>query len=157
MSGHRGVERQRSITYPAPTRVPRVRERGPVRVLLDTHAFLWWLVDDPRLSATARKILAGGHSELFLSAASAWEIAIKARLGRLSLPEGLSSYMADQLRANRITSLPVSVDHALYVRHLPDHHRDPFDRLLVAQSIIENLPLVTKDRILAKYDLEVVW
>jgi PIN domain nuclease of toxin-antitoxin system len=101
--------------------------------------------------------MAGGDTELILSAASAWEIAVKARLGRLRLPENLSSYMADQLRTNRISSLAVTFDHALYVRHLPDHHRDPFDRLLVAQSMLENLPIVTGDRMLAKYDVEVVW
>jgi len=157
MSGRQKAKRRQASIYAAPTRAARVRERGPTRVLLDTHAFLWWIVDDPRLSSSARELMAGGDSELMLSAASAWEIAIKARLGRLRLPEGLSGYMADQLRANRITTLPVSFDHALYVRHLPDHHHDPFDRLLVAQSMLEDLPIVTGDRNLARYDIEVVW
>jgi PIN domain nuclease of toxin-antitoxin system len=147
----------RSTRYPAASKAPRVRERVASRLLLDTHAFLWWVGDDPRLSATARRTLLTGASQLFLSAASAWEIAVKAELGKLRFNRELESFMADHLQANRITALPVSIDHALYVRHLPNHHRDPFDRLLVAQSLLEDLPLVTGDRILARYGVKVVW
>jgi PIN domain nuclease of toxin-antitoxin system len=157
MSGRRPGGRGRVARYPAPGKLPRVRERAAARVLLDTHAFLWWVGDDPRLSDTARRTLIASDSELFLSTASAWEIAIKVGLGRLTFKVELERFIADHLQANRITPLPITLEHALYVRHLPDHHRDPFDRLLVAQSILEDLPIVTGDRTLARYDIEVVW
>jgi PIN domain nuclease of toxin-antitoxin system len=118
---------------------------------------LWWVGDDPRLSATARRALLTSGSQLFLSAASAWEIAIKAELGKLRFNRELESFMADHLQSNRITALPVSIDHALYVRHLPNHHRDPFDRVLVAQAMLEGMAIVSGDRVLAKYDVEVLW
>ena len=105
----------------------------------------------------ARKAIAASGAELVLSVVSVWEIAIKMALGKFSLDEDLEGFIMEALEANRVVPLPVSMNHALYVSHLPDHHRDPFDRLLVAQSMIERLPIVTADRNLAKYDVEVVW
>jgi len=105
--------------------------------LLDTHALLWWLADDIRLADAARAAIADSANDAFVSAASAWEIAIKARLGKVSMPDDLG----EQLAANSFTPLPVQLTHALAVRHLPDHHRDPFDRLLVAQAQVEGLTL----------------
>lgn len=128
-----------------------------MKALLDTHVFLWWIGDDRRLSATARKLIADGGNELFFSAASGWEIAIKASLGRITLPDKPEKFIAEQLSENAIQSLPVSMEHALYVVTLPYHHRDPFDRLLVAQSKLENLPIVTTDRHIAKYGIRVLW
>jgi PIN domain nuclease of toxin-antitoxin system len=128
-----------------------------MRVLLDTHAFLWWITDDPRLSARARQIIGKGENHLFLSAASGWEIAIKAKLGRLQLPEDLVRFIAEQMALNAIESLPIQMAHTLHVYRLPEYHRDPFDRLLVAQGKLERLPILTADRQIAQYDVETIW
>jgi PIN domain nuclease of toxin-antitoxin system len=128
-----------------------------LRVLLDTHAFLWWIGDDPRLSERAREVLSDGDNDLVFSAASGWEIAIKARLGRLHVPGDLNTYLFRQLTENYTSVLPVHLSHALRVHALPDHHRDPFDRLLVAQAIVEEIPLLSADPRIARYPVEVVW
>jgi PIN domain nuclease of toxin-antitoxin system len=125
--------------------------------LLDTHAFLWWIGDDPRLSERAREVLSDGDNDLVFSAASGWEIAIKARLGRLHVPGDLNTYLVRQLTENYTSVLPVHLSHALRVHALPDHHRDPFDRLLVAQAIVEEIPLLSADPRIARYPVEVVW
>lgn len=128
-----------------------------MRVLLDTHAFLWWIGDDPRLSERAREVLSDGDNDLVFSAASGWEIAIKARLGRLHVPGDLNTYLVRQLTENYTSVLPVHLSHALRVHALPEHHRDPFDRLLVAQAIVEEIPLLSADPRIARYPVEVVW
>lgn len=128
-----------------------------MRALLDTHAFLWWISDDRRLSEKARAIIADGHNELFFSAASGWEISIKAGLGRLDIPDNLERFIADQLSRNAIAALPIYLSHALHTRTLPDHHRDPFDRVLVSQAILEKMPLLSADPQIARYSVEVVW
>jgi PIN domain nuclease of toxin-antitoxin system len=124
--------------------------------LLDTHAFLWWIGDDPRLSERAREVFSDGDNDLVFSAASGWEIAIKARLGRLHVPGDLNTYLVRQLTENYTSVLPVHLSHALRVHALPDHHRDPFDRLLVAQAIVEEIPLLSADPRIARYPVEVV-
>jgi PIN domain nuclease of toxin-antitoxin system len=123
-----------------------------VRLLLDTHPLLWWLADDPRLADPARSEIADPANDVFVSAASAWEIAIKAGIGKLSLPHDLE----EQLAASSISPLPILVRHALAVRDLPEHHRDPFDRLLVAQARIEDLTIVTADPCIPRYDVSVL-
>ena len=123
-----------------------------MRLLLDTHALLWWLSDDARLARPARAAIADAANDVYVSAATAWELAIKARLGKVSMPDDLG----EQLSANALVPLPVQVRHALAVRYLPDHHRDPFDRLLVAQAQIEGLTLVTADQSILRYDVAVV-
>ncbi|NVM20682.1 MAG: type II toxin-antitoxin system VapC family toxin [Desulfobacterales bacterium] len=128
-----------------------------MKALLDTHAFLWWITDDPRLSPRAREIIGDGNTELYLSAASGWEMAIKAGLGRLHLTDSLERIISEQLAANAIYSLPVQMSHALHVYTLPGHHRDPFDRILISQAILEHLPLLTIDPEIAKYTAEVLW
>ena len=128
-----------------------------MRALLDTHAFLWWISDDPRLSEKAREIIADGHNDLFFSAASGWEISIKAGLGRLEVPENLQRFIADQLSRNAIQVLPIYLSHALHTGTLPVHHRDPFDRILVSQAILEEMPLLSADSHLSRYLVEVVW
>ena len=125
--------------------------------MLDTHAFLWWIGDDPRLSERAREVFSDGDNDLVFSAASGWEIAIKARLGRLQVPGDLNTYLLRQLTENYTSVLPVHLSHALRVYALPDHHRDPFDRLLVAQAIVEEIPLLSADPRIARYPVEVVW
>ncbi len=110
-------------------------------LLLDTHAFLWWLDDPELLSKPARKAIGDGKNTVYVSAAVAWEIAIKKALGKLDAPDDLETAMA----ANRFLPLAVTIPHALAVRSLPDIHRDPFDRLLIAQAKIEGIKFVSRD------------
>lgn len=128
-----------------------------MRFLLDTHVFLWWNSDVSKLSPKALKVLEDGENELFVSAASAWEIAIKAARGSLILPEAPALYLSSRIRHHAMQSLAIEIDHALHVYTLPPLHRDPFDRLLIAQSQIELLPLITADANIARYDITVVW
>ena len=128
-----------------------------MRLLLDTHAFLWWVADDPRLPERARAVIAAGDNEIFFSAASAWEIAIKAGLGRVEVPEPLAEFINGQLYANSFEALPVHLRHAAAVATLPDVHKDPFYRMLLAQAIQEGLTLVSGDEQVAGYGVEVVW
>ncbi len=116
-----------------------------MRVLLDTHTFLWWVSDSSQLSPRALEIVADGSNELFLSSASGWEIAIKAQLGKLQLPSAPEHFVPEQLVLNAMESLPIHLSHSLHVYNLPPMHRDPFDRILVAQSQLEHMPIVTLD------------
>lgn len=125
-------------------------------LLLDTHAFLWFVTGDSRLSRPARAALERDGTRLCISAASVWEMAIKSSLGRLSLPGPLRDYLAEK-GAEGFDLLPVDWLHAAAVERLPFHHRDPFDRLLVAQALVEGLPIVTRDRVFRKYGAKVVW
>jgi PIN domain nuclease of toxin-antitoxin system len=127
-----------------------------MKLLLDTHAFLWFVAGDERLSRAARRALENKTAELYLSAASVWEMAIKSELGRLTLPAPLEMYVAEKV-ASGFRMLPVEWQHAAAVEKLPPHHRDPFDRLLVAQSLVENLSLVTGDTAFSPYGVKVVW
>jgi len=128
-----------------------------MKALLDTHTFLWWITDDVRLSPHARTVIADGNNELFLSAASGWEIAIKAKLGKIQLPSDPTSFVPKQLRINAIEPLAVQMAHALHVYLLPKHHRDPFDRILVAQAQAERMAIITADRQIAQYAVEILW
>jgi len=128
-----------------------------MKALLDTHVFLWWITDDPRLSPRVREIIADGANELYLSAASGWEIAIKAKLGRLRLPDDPERFILKHLELNAIKTLPVQMIHALHVYKLPEHHRDPFDRLLIAQAQLEKVPILTADPQISRYEVEVIW
>jgi PIN domain nuclease of toxin-antitoxin system len=128
-----------------------------MRILLDTHVFLWWIVDDPRLSPRCVELMVDGGNELLLSAASGWEIAIKAGLGRLKTPEPLERFLIEQLFHNRVEALSVQLSHALHVHTLPSLHRDPFDRLLIAQAQVERLPILSADQQIAQYAVEVIW
>lgn len=128
-----------------------------MRVLLDTHAFLWFITGDARLSGHARQVLSTGGNQVLLSVASVWEIAIKVAIGRLPLTLPLDAFIPDQLLLNRIELLPISLEHALQVAHLPPHHRDPFDRLLIAQAIREGIPLVSADQAFDAYPVQRSW
>ena len=128
-----------------------------MRALLDTHTFLWWNLDDPLLSAEARTIIGTGQNEIFLSAASAWEIAIKAAKGRLKLPEPPEKYVSDRMRLHHFSALPVELSHALEVYRLPPIHTDPFDWLLIAQSQLEDLPILTANADIGRYQVQVIW
>jgi PIN domain nuclease of toxin-antitoxin system len=122
------------------------------QLLLDTHAFIWWRENSPRLGADARGRIASA-SLVFVSVASAWEAAIKIALGRLKLPESFEAGVT----ASRFDKLPIAFRHTEVGATLPHHHNDPFDRMLVAQAICERLTLVTHDRRLAPYALDVLW
>ena len=124
-------------------------------VLLDTHAFLWWIADAPRLSRRARKAIA--DSACLLSIASCWEMAIKASLGRLEVPQPLDRFIQQQLEINGFHLLPVSLEHAAGVRDLPFHHRDPFDRLIAAQARHEEMAVVTVDPVFTRYGVKRIW
>jgi PIN domain nuclease of toxin-antitoxin system len=117
-----------------------------MRLLLDTHVLLWWLADDPALSKQARQLIAN-EPEVFASAASAWEIAIKRALGKLEAPEDLPAALA----AGGIGRLPIEFEHAAIAGALPRHHDDPFDRMLVAQAQHEGLTLLTNDTRISRY------
>ena len=127
-----------------------------MRLLVDTHAFLWFVSGDSKLSRTARRALEAPNVQLHLSAASVWEIAIKSSLGRVTLPAPVTQYVADKAQTG-LHLLPVEWAHAAAVEHLPFHHRDPIDRLLVAQAQAERLPVVTRDRIFRQYGITVIW
>jgi PIN domain nuclease of toxin-antitoxin system len=114
-------------------------------------------MDDPQLSNAARQFIADGRNELFFSATSAWEIAIKAARGKLTLPEAPERYVASRLARHRFQPLPVQLSHALRVYDLPDLHRDPFDQLLVVQSQMEGLPILTAYESIRRYAVETVW
>lgn len=128
-----------------------------MKLLLDTHAFLWWICDDGRLSGRARALLADGQNEVYFSAASAWELAIKAGAGRVVLPGDPERFVAEQVAANAFQVLPVHIRHALKVFSLPPLHRDPFDRMLVAQAVVEEMPILSADAQLARYPVEIIW
>ncbi len=127
-----------------------------MRYLLDTHAFLWIAQDDPRLDANVRALFADVGNEIFLSAASVWEMAIKASVGKLTLAAPLTRLVAGGLERG-IRLLAVSCDHAYRLEHLAFHHRDPFDRLLVAQASHEGMQLVSRDPKLDAYPATRVW
>ena len=128
-----------------------------MKALLDTHTFLWWNLNDPQLSETAREFISDGRNEVFLSAASVWEIAIKYGRARLELPEFPEKYVAQRISQHRFSSLPIQVSHAARVYRLPDIHTDPFDRLLIVQSQLEEMPLLTADLQIAQYEVNVIW
>lgn len=123
---------------------------------MDTHIWLWMLTEPDRLASTTRHLVEDSAEVLFLSAASAWEISIKYGIGKLDLPEPPRTYIPDRVRRSGVTPLAVEHDHATRVADLPDHHRDPFDRLLVAQAQALRIPVITADRQLTAYDVETV-
>ena len=123
-----------------------------MNLLLDTHVLLWWLDDPALLSVKARAAIADGSNTVYVSAAAAWEIAIKRALGRLDAPDDLEEMMAEE----RFLPLPIRVRHALAVASLPPIHLDPFDRIQVAQAQLENLMLATRDPFIGRYDVPVL-
>jgi PIN domain nuclease of toxin-antitoxin system len=125
-------------------------------VLLDTHVFLWMQVQPERFSSDALELLEDGRNELVLSAASSWEISIKSALGRLDLPEAPSIYVPKRMRSSGVSPLAIEHSHALGVAELPPHHRDPFDRMLVAQAQIENVPLMSADWAFVDYGIDLI-
>lgn len=122
-----------------------------MRLLLDTHVWLWVTTNDARLSQSAREAIEDRKNEVYVSAATAWEVAIKYRLGKLALPLPPHEYVSTMMAREGFLPLAITIPHAAAVASLPDHHRDPFDRLLIAQALHENLVLVTVDPIVRSY------
>ncbi|MFY9912708.1 MAG: type II toxin-antitoxin system VapC family toxin [Candidatus Sulfotelmatobacter sp.] len=127
-----------------------------MKAILDTHAFLWALAGDAKMSRHARDVFAES-TDLLLSIASLWEILIKVQSGKLNFPRPAGPYVVSRMVENRIKSLPISIDHLLTLEKLPMHHRDPFDRMLIAQSMEEDCPIITADPMFKQYAIEVIW
>ena len=123
-----------------------------MKLLLDTHTLIWWLTNDSTLSQTARKAIANPDNLIFVSAASAWEIAIKKTIGKLQAPDDL----AEQIQQKDFLPLPIEISHALKVEQLPLHHHDHFDRILIAQAMAEKMKIITRDRKFDAYEVETI-
>ncbi|MBE9030656.1 type II toxin-antitoxin system VapC family toxin [filamentous cyanobacterium LEGE 11480] len=128
-----------------------------MKALLDTHAFLWWVTNDAQLSQTAKDTIANPDNTIIFSVINAWEIIIKQGTDKLSLPEPAETYIPSRITANQLVVLPVQLPYILQVSSLPDLHRDPFDRLLVAQSQVEQIPIISVDRFIRQYPVSVIW
>jgi PIN domain nuclease of toxin-antitoxin system len=128
-----------------------------VNLLLDTHSFIWFVEDSPSLSAQARALIEEPTNAVFFSMASVWEMAIKVSLGKLHLSQPFDLFIPNQLLLNDITILDITVNHTLRVATLPFHHRDPFDRLLIAQSLVERMPCVSIDSVFDTYSVDRLW
>jgi PIN domain nuclease of toxin-antitoxin system len=127
-----------------------------MRLLLDTCTFLWLISDAPRLSGRARELFRAPDNEVYLSAASAWEIAIKHGLGRLPM-KSPERFVRDMREAHGVAPLPIDEESALHVSHLPALHRDPFDRMLVSQAIVHGLAILTPDPLVTQYPARTIW
>jgi PIN domain nuclease of toxin-antitoxin system len=127
-----------------------------VRALVDTHVLLWFASGDRRLSAAARAFIEADDAEPVISAACVWEMAVKAGLGKLDLPMPVDDYVAAQV-ARGYRTLSVTAAHAAAVEELPWHHRDPFDRMLVAQALLERVPIATRDPVFKRYGVTTIW
>jgi PIN domain nuclease of toxin-antitoxin system len=128
-----------------------------MRLLLDTHAALWWVDDAPSLSRRARAAIADPANECLFSVASVWEMAIKQSLGKLSLTTELREFVSRHFAGNGFRELAIELTHVARVARLPFHHRDPFDRLLAAQAACESLAIVSRDAVFRRYGVERVW
>ncbi|MEX1046211.1 MAG: type II toxin-antitoxin system VapC family toxin [Actinomycetota bacterium] len=128
-----------------------------MRVLLDTHAFIWWIGDDAKLSPDARQLVSDGSNEVFFSAVSAWEILLKKGLERVEIPEPLEPFITSQVLANAFQVLPINLRHVFALSALPDVHQDPFDRMLVSQAVADDLTILSADRHFQAYPVDVVW
>ena len=124
--------------------------------LLDTHVLLWWIFSEGRLSENALNLMSNPENALYWSAASSWEVSIKYSLGKLEMKQPPEKMIPEQLHINNILSLPIRDDHAFLAGGLPDVHKDPFDRMLVAQAMIENLKIISTDPVLSRYDITVI-
>lgn len=128
-----------------------------MKLLLDTCTFLWFITDSQQLSARARELLLARDNDVFLSAVSAWEISVKFGLGKLPLPRPPSTFVPLERARHDLQTLPLAESACLALSRLPDLHKDPFDRMLICQSIIEGLTLVTPDPLISQYAVSVVW
>jgi PIN domain nuclease of toxin-antitoxin system len=128
-----------------------------MKLLLDTHTFIWWAIQKARLSATALAAMQNTQNQLMLSVASLWEMQLKTQLGKLHFTLPLSQLIEDQQRVNGLQLLPIEPDHIYALDQLPYHHKDPFDRLLIAQTLTENLSMVSADPAFKGYSVQIIW
>lgn len=128
-----------------------------MKLLLDTHSFLWFVQGDSRLSATAKRLAEDPANDRFLSVASVWEMGIKIGVGKLRLESRIEQFIPEQLHENGLGLLGITVDHIAAVSLLPSHHRDPFDRMLVAQAQVEQMPIISRDVTLDAYGVTRLW
>ena len=128
-----------------------------MKILLDTHAFLWWDSNPEKLAPPVVKLLSEPENSIFISVASAWEIQIKKQLGKLALSIPLEEMLDSQRQVNDLEILPIHLNHVLALDGLPTHHKDPFDRILIAQAKAEGLIIATADPEFSKYEVEVIW
>lgn len=128
-----------------------------MRLLLDTHTLLWFLTDDRKLSQNARTLIIRPNTDVLVRVVSLWEIVIKASLGKLPLPAPFEELLPAQLEIERISVLQIELQHLTRLRQLPFHHRDPFDRLILAQAIVEKIPLISRDAVFSNYDVPILW
>lgn len=127
-----------------------------MKLLLDTHTFLWFINDDFHLSDTAASLLESGN-DVLISIATLWEIAIKHSLGKLDLPAAYNEFVTQHVLLNEIEILPIQISHLVALAQLPFHHHDPFDRLLIVQSMVENMPLLSADSTFDRYSIKRIW
>ncbi|MGF1575027.1 MAG: type II toxin-antitoxin system VapC family toxin [Cyanophyceae cyanobacterium] len=128
-----------------------------MRLLLDTHALLWFVLEDPRLSIASQSVITNPNNQILVSIASLWEIAIKISIGKYQLSDPFESFWLEQLKLNRFTLLNVAIQHTARIITLPFHHRDPFDRLIIAQALVERIPIVSVDDVFDLYGVSRVW
>ncbi len=128
-----------------------------MRYLLDTHVFIWWITEDKRLSSFAGKIISSRRNLLYWSTASSWEMSIKYALGRLELKQPLEFLLTSELEKNRIEIMSIQNDQAMLAGQLPMHHKDPFDRMLIAQAYLDSLGIITNDSKFQLYDVGIYW
>ena len=128
-----------------------------MKLLSDTHSFIWSFSNTKKLSPTAAQAFKNPANQIFLSVASVWEMQIKIALGKMVFNDTLESILSEQQTINGIQIFPVQLAHALYLENLPPHHKDPFDRLLISQAIVENMTLVSADADFAKYQVKLLW
>jgi PIN domain nuclease of toxin-antitoxin system len=128
-----------------------------MNALLDTHTFLWWVADAPQLSEPAKNFIVNPNNQIFFSVASAWEIIIKVGTGKLTIPEAPNNYINSRVTDNRFEILPIELNHVFQVTNLPDLHRDPFDRIIIAQSQVTGMPILTIDRLVVQYAVDIIW
>jgi PIN domain nuclease of toxin-antitoxin system len=128
-----------------------------MRALIDTPAFRWWVEGNRVLPAKARRMVETGENECLLSVASVWELAIKANLGKLKLATSVQRHVVEQMSANAFVLLNIDIAHVGQVEKLPPHHGDPFDRLLIAQALIEDIPIIAADPVFGRYGVKRIW
>lgn len=128
-----------------------------MRLLLDTHTFIWYVINNPKLSLTAQQLINDGSNEVLLSIVSIWEMAIKHSIGKLSFKLPFEIFIAQQLTINNFDLLNINVNHLNVVANLPLHHRDPFDRLIISQAMVEKIPVVGTDKVFDLYPIQRLW
>ena len=128
-----------------------------MKLLIDTQCWLWWFAEPDRLKEATIAQIVDETNELWFSVASVWEMGIKVKLGKLPLPEPIDRYLFSRMKQLGTRSLEIRADHALQAGGLPLHHRDPFDRMLIAQAQVEGMTIVTSDRMFARYEVEILW